>query len=988
MRLYFVFISVLFCTATVQTVLCQRTLSGKVINGKTKKPVEYASVVIADKELWAITDKKGEFSIKHVSEGKITAVVSCLGYAATTVDVNISPDMPDVEIYLSEDNLTLDEIVVTARKNQDEIATSYIIDHTALDHIQMLGIADAMSLLPGGRTNRSLYLTSGEQRIALRSSNSGEQGNPTFGTAIEVDGVRLSGNSEFGSSSEINIYGIDTRNIASNNIESIEVITGVPSVEYGDIAGGVVKINTRKGKSPFILEMATKPNTKQASLSKGFGFKNRDGVLNASFERTKSISNLTSPYTSYDRNVVSLLYENTFGKDTHPLTLTAGFTGNIGGYNSKSDPDAFTDTYRKQKDNTVRTHLKLNWLLNRSWITNVELSGAVSYSDKLSEERVNKSNSSSVTAIHGREEGYFVAVDYDENPDAPIVLIPPGYWYQTQFIDSKPLDFTANLKARLARKFGKINSNILFGADFSSNGNRGKGVYYGDMRYAPDWREYRYDGLPYMNNISTYLEERMNIRFRATHLLLTAGVRADMTVIKKSDYGTVGSLSPRFNIKYIFKDSPDDFVKRLAIRAGWGKAVKLPSFKALYPAPSYIDRLAFAAGTMADGTTFYAYHIMPYSPRYNPHLKWQASRQAEAGFEAKLKNINISVSVFASKVIDAYMTTTEYTPFSYKLTDQSALEGSHIPSANRMYNIDRSTGVVTVSDKTGEFQAYDLAYRNRNTFKSNSMYINNSPSIRRGVEWIVDFGKIKSLQTSVRWDGNWYYYRGTEERIMQGMPSGQYMVDGTTPYKYVGFYVGGDSYTNGDETKRLTSNVTVTTHIPAIRLIVSLRLEGTLCDVKQFLCEYGAGQRGFVIDDKADYFPSTAQTDIYAGNRYVGLYPLYYVSYDDMETQIPFAEKFLWARDNDRTLYNDLAKMVVKSNYDFFFNPDRKSVYAFANISVTKEIGNFASISFNAINFLNTMKLVSSSRENTKYTLYDSSSIPQFYYGMSVKIKL
>jgi outer membrane cobalamin receptor len=952
-------------------------------------PVEYASVVIVGKELWAITDKEGMFSVKNIPAGETDIMVSYLGYAKKTVHLNMVQNMSAIEIHLLEDNLTLDEIVVTAKKNQNEIATSYIIDRTVLDHIQMLGISDAMSLLPGGQTNKSLSLTGTEQRIALRSSaTSAEQGNPTFGTAIEVDGVRLSGNSAFGTSADSRLHGIDTRNIASSNVESIEVITGVPSVEYGDISGGVVKINTRKGTTPFILEMATKPNTKQISISKGFSLKNESGALNVGFERTKSISELVSPYTSYDRNTFSLLYENTFNKDTQPLTLTSGFTGNIGGYDSKSDPDAFIDTYNKVRDNNLRTHLKLNWLLNKSWITNLEMSGSVSYSDKLSEERVNKSSSSSTAAIHGRDEGYFIAVNYDENPDAPIVLIPPGYWYQTQFIDSKSFDIAANIKARWARKFGKINNNILLGTDFSSNGNKGKGAYFDDMRYAPDWREYRYDKLPYMNNIAAYFEERMNIPVGASALLFTAGLRSDMTFIRNSDYGAVSSLSPRFNAKYIFWDNPDKFVKKMALRAGWGKAVKLPSFRVLYPAPSYTDRLSFAPGTMADGTVFYAYHIMPFVPKYNPDLKWQSANQAEIGFEAKIKGINISLSAYNNKIVNGYAEASEYIPFSYKLTDPASLDGCPVASVNRRYSVNQITGIVTVSDKTGEYPDQELVAKDRNTFKSNKIHINNSPTIRRGFEWILDFGKIKSLQTSVQWDGNYYYYRGTEEKIMAGMPSASsYMADGS-PYKYVGYYVGSSSYSNGDEVKKLTSNVTVTTHIPAIRLIVSLRLEATLYNLKQYLSEYDSEQRGFVLDNKDDYFPSTTQSDIYAGDKFVGLYPLYYVSYDDMDTKIPFAEKLLWARDNDRALYNELTKMIVKSNFDYFFNPDKESVYAFANISVTKEIGNFASVSFNAINFLNTMQLVNSGRTNTKHTLYESSSVPRFYYGLSVKIKL
>ena len=76
------------------------------------------------------------------------------------------------------------------------------------------------------------------------------------------------------------LKGVDLRNIGVSNIESIEVVTGIPSVEYGDLSNGIVKINTRKGRSPFIVEMMVEPKTKQIAISKGFALGNLGGTLN------------------------------------------------------------------------------------------------------------------------------------------------------------------------------------------------------------------------------------------------------------------------------------------------------------------------------------------------------------------------------------------------------------------------------------------------------------------------------------------------------------------------------------------------------------------------------------------------------------------------------------------------------------------------------------------------------------------------------------
>jgi outer membrane cobalamin receptor len=984
-------VGVLFLLITFSSVYGQYVITGKVLDEKNKMPVEYAYLVIENNEIWTTSGEKGEFKIKNLPAGEMTIAVSCLGYAKVSLKLNLTADVSGLVIYLPESNLALKEVVITAERKKEEMATSYVIDHTGLDHLQMSGLADVMSLLPGGLTNRYLHLASGNaQRIALRSSTSGEMGNSSFGTAIEVDGVRLSKNASLEKESDWTsgmVYGVDTRNIASGNIASVELITGVASVEYGDMTNGVVKVNTKKGKSPLTVEMSIKPNTKQIAANKGFGLGTGAGVLNLGIEHTRSISSLVSPYTSYARNAVSLLYENTFNKKNQPLMLTLGLTGNIGGYNSKADPDAFKDTYLKENDNTIRAHFKMNYLFHKPWITNLELSGSVAYSDKLREENTNKSSSSSTAAIHAKEEGYFVAGVYDDNPNAPLLLIPPGYWYQLQYIDDKPLDFTGKIKANQARKFGRVNSNLLAGVDFNHSINKGRGKYYDDLRYAPSWREYRYDEIPSLNNVAVYLEEKLNIPVSASDLQLAAGLRSDMTFIEKSAYGMVSSLSPRVNMKYSFRNEQGRFPEQFTIRAGWGKSVKLPSFSVLYPPPSYRDILSFAPGARDDGSIFYAYYVMPSGLKTNPNLQWQSSRQWEIGFEMKLKGIAISLSAFTTQTLNAYKRITEYQPFAYKLTDQSALEACPIPSADRQYQINQTTGIVTVSDKTGNYPAQDLAYRERKTFKGVDSYANGSPAVRKGLEWIVDFGKIPLLQTSVRLDGNYYHYRGVEETITQGMPaSAQNMADGN-PYKYVGFYAGGDLSANGKESKQLNTNLVFTTHIPAIRLIVSLRLEGSFLHYDRNLSEYTALQRGFVLDDRGDYFPSATQTDIYGGNRFVGLYPLYYVTYDDMQTKIPFAEKLKEAKRNDPALYNELVKMVVKANTDYYFNANNVSNYFFANFSITKEIGDYASVSFNATNFANTMQLVHSSWSGTKSSLYQSSYIPDFYYGLSLRIK-
>jgi hypothetical protein len=69
-------------------------------------------------------------------------------------------------------------------------------------------------------------------------------------------------------------------------------------------------------------------------------------------------------------------------------------------------------------------------------------------------------------------------------------------------------------------------------------------------------------------------------------------------------------------------------------------------------------------------------------------------------------------------------------------------------------------------------------------------------------------------------------------------------------------------------------------------------------------------------------------------------------------------------------------------------NPNRISSYYSANLSVTKEIGDHVSVSFYANNFFNNMGTVNSSQTDLETSLFASSYIPTYYYGLSLKLKL
>jgi hypothetical protein len=118
---------------------------------------------------------------------------------------------------------------------------------------------------------------------------------------------------------------------------------------------------------------------------------------------------------------------------------------------------------------------------------------------------------------------------------------------------------------------------------------------------------------------------------------------------------------------------------------------------------------------------------------------------------------------------------------------------------------------------------------------------------------------------------------------------------------------------------------------------------------------------------------------------YTVLFPDTYCSIDD-PTRRPFLEDLLQAKENDPQKYADLTKLIVSgTTYSYTFLKDYISPYFSANFSVTKEIGDLASISFYANNFFNNMGQVYSTK--TKDYSSVSSYIPRFYYGLTLRLK-
>jgi len=198
---------------------------------------------------------------------------------------------------------TLQEVVVTAREQVTPSTTSRI-GRAAMEHLQPTSFTDLLELLPGN-ISRNPDMSS-VNSISLRETGtldalgnrytSSDYAISALGTLFLVDGAPI--NTDAGLQSEgltvsdatspaantiTTNRGVDMRTISTDNIESVEIVRGIPSAEYGNLSSGLVNIKRIRRKAPFAFRFKADEHSKLFSAGKGVGFYGDRHILNVDF---------------------------------------------------------------------------------------------------------------------------------------------------------------------------------------------------------------------------------------------------------------------------------------------------------------------------------------------------------------------------------------------------------------------------------------------------------------------------------------------------------------------------------------------------------------------------------------------------------------------------------------------------------------------------------------------------------------------------------
>ncbi len=895
------------------------TLSGKVVETGSREPLPYADVVVRPLLVGTSTNEKGEFLLRALPVGTYQLVVTTIGYEDYVQEISLTSDLV-VPITLRVQSLGLDEVVVVAEYSKSG-TTSSRIRSEAISHVQASSLKDILQLIPGHLSeNPNLASPS---KISIREV--GTNTTSALGTSVIVDGIPLSNDGNMqqsihaGEMPSVAGTGIDMRGISVNNISSITVDVGIPSAEYGNLTSGAVHIKTKAGRSPWSVKFKADPRTKQGSFGKGFLLGTAGGILNLDADYTRSYGHIIKRTSLYNRVTGTAKYTQTFFREESPLTLEvkASYGNNLDG--KKWDPDMLLLEENYSRQQNFLGALSLTWSLNKPWISNLSFDGGLSRDWQRGFEKLWAGSSSGAT---------FFATSTTSG-EYEINYAPSGYYSEVTY-DGRPYDLFLKLKATAYRKTGPVTHNLLAGIQWTTTANNGEGRTFNPKRppVGLGTRPRPFTDIPALDQFSLFVEDKMVVAIGTTRLDVMAGLRMD-NIEPEGPFRSAASLTvdPRVNLRYqILSKKNNKLFSDLSLRAGYGQTTKSPTLIHLYPDKDYNDIVSFnyypdlivATTTVVEDTR-------------NPDLKPAHSKKKEVGLDFGISGVQGRITAFSEKHEGGFVADNILFPQFYRDYDVLAagMKPSYVPGDGIYYN-DKTTG-----------ESVKLGYEEDVRFAGYSRYMNGDVRIKKGIEYAFDLGRIEALRTSVNINGAYFRTESYNidapywERINYTVFEGGVSKQESFAVKF------SDQYSYGTVDERLNTTVGLITHIPELKLLLSLTTQ-VIWFEKNRRVIYPWKSNLYTLSEIREYLgiANLFSTDT-EGALYYSL-PVSTKGYDDVER--PYTKESF----NDQVTQTGIKKLIAT------WFPERvMPPLVLCNVKVSKDILGRFRLSFYANNFLN-----------------------------------
>lgn len=209
-------------------------IKGLVYNKKTGEGVSYATVVVADKPLGAMTDENGFFTLGEVAPGKYMISVITVGYDTLETTVDLKPYKPQVlALYMQPNSKTLGRVQIDLDRIKNE--TTVRISEVSVSPKQLTQIPTV-----GGEPDLVQYL-----QVLPGVVFSGDQGGQLYirGGSPVMNKVLLDGMTIYNPFHSIGLFSVFDTDI----LKTTDVYSAGFSAEYGGRISAIVDVKTRDG---------------------------------------------------------------------------------------------------------------------------------------------------------------------------------------------------------------------------------------------------------------------------------------------------------------------------------------------------------------------------------------------------------------------------------------------------------------------------------------------------------------------------------------------------------------------------------------------------------------------------------------------------------------------------------------------------------------------------------------------------------------------
>lgn len=793
-------------------------ITGKV-NDESHQPIDLVNIKLVETNQYTITKKDGTFTIQvsEVSDQEINLEFSYIGYKKITKQILINKEKIDLGVIILKTlDLSLKEISISAKRNGEGSSnSSIIIDRDMIEQIPALSLNDLLNLIPNRKTSPPSLQN--VQNLTLRAAypdrNNGRDAftlNNSFGVAIIVDGQAISNNANMQSfnpgltglsgstiqspnswglagaknlaySGDYAFGGTDLRQIPADNIESIEVIAGVPSAKYGDLSDGAIIVERQAGAGPAQLRMQLRDNATSYSFSKGLKLDHNLGALNMGLNYVNSFSDKREKLKAYQRINANTMWTNSFGREKQlKNTFSFDYGRNLDGIKQDADDPKSTKTSFDSWNFGIGN--RMNYRLKGAFLKNIGLN--LKYNE-------------------GHQQTYLEElknVAYILYSDATTTGITEGkfdsgIYNAVSLVDGRPINLSARLDLNAEFNTGKTIHYLSFGTSFNYSANKGEGRMSDPNRprsqvatktsssslYKSTGSERYYDfGLAIaQKDLGLYAEDVFKLKLAGRDLNFRTGVRLDV------QNGFV-SVAPRTNINYQMNDN-------LRLGLAYGIGFKAPGLAQRYPGPTFMEVPLLVSYNGNTKESIYLLYLDRYDPT-NKNLKPSQNQTLEFTSQLKLNDFNLSLSAFHKMARNGINTVEQ-------------LRIVPLPKYSATY----SPGQQPIVTETGIENQLLTYYSFENSLKSNSS----------GLEFMMSTPAISAISTSFNLSTGIFRTKTTNNSNQR---NNAVAADNNGPlFGRIGIY-----RRVSPVTYQSNARISATTHIPKISLIAEFTAEFTL----------------------------------------------------------------------------------------------------------------------------------------------------------------